>query len=122
MIDLSNNDILQISATVIAGALIFLTISSTIHSIADVIILTITAIFGLGMIIIIFIYCNLHYGKRWPTSKFPQRKNLIKNIVDTKRETDHESSRYLGTSVETPLNTTQSKLNYYYHQFESNHN
>jgi len=58
MIDLSNNDILQICATVIAGALIFLTFSSSTARLGDVISLAITTIYGLG-IIIFFSYAAL---------------------------------------------------------------
>jgi len=51
MIDLENNDILEICATVIAGALIFLTLSSSSISREDVLDLILTQIFGLGVII-----------------------------------------------------------------------
>jgi len=58
MIDIGNFEILEICATVIAGALIFLTISSSSRYVGDILIVAITTIFGLG-IIVFFSYVAL---------------------------------------------------------------
>jgi hypothetical protein len=104
LIDLENNDILVICATVIAGALIFLTIASQSNSLVEVNGIIIVRTLGFG-IIIFFSYAALQAisGKKDRALKHIRRGFLFIFFISLFLVVDGVASFYLNEQNQSSL-------------------